>query len=68
MRGADIGVCIGAGGLYCLTPAFTVWIALNSAGQTKRAAAIGIGVFFAGLGGIPGSNIYLAQEAREFRE
>nr|XP_019012051.1 uncharacterized protein I206_02889 [Kwoniella pini CBS 10737]OCF50832.1 hypothetical protein I206_02889 [Kwoniella pini CBS 10737] len=59
----DVGTCIAAGGLYCLTPALTVWTGLNTAGQTKRAAAISIVFFFAAIGGIPGSYIYLAKEA-----
>nr|XP_018264739.1 uncharacterized protein I303_02918 [Kwoniella dejecticola CBS 10117]OBR86897.1 hypothetical protein I303_02918 [Kwoniella dejecticola CBS 10117] len=59
----DVGTCIAAGGLYCLTPALTVWAGLNTAGQTKRAAAISIVFLFAAIGGIPGSYIYLAKEA-----
>ena len=62
----DIGTCIAAGGLYCLTPALTVWAGLNTAGQTKRAAAISLVFLFAAIGGIPGSYIYLAKEARRF--
>ncbi|WRT63104.1 uncharacterized protein IL334_000007 [Kwoniella shivajii] len=58
-----VGTCIAAGGLYCLTPALTVWAGLNTAGQTKRAAAISIVFLFAAIGGIPGSYIYLAKEA-----
>ncbi|WVW80169.1 hypothetical protein I302_102146 [Kwoniella bestiolae CBS 10118] len=58
-----VGTCIAAGGLYCLTPALTVWTGLNTAGQTKRAAAISISFLFAAIGGIPGSYIYLAKEA-----
>ncbi|OCF75005.1 hypothetical protein I204_03853 [Kwoniella mangroviensis CBS 8886] len=60
---SDVGTCIAAGGLYCLTPALTVWTGLNTAGQTKRAAAISISFLFAAIGGIPGSYIYLAKEA-----
>jgi hypothetical protein len=62
---ADIGTCIAAGGLYCLTPALTVWVGLNTAGQTKRAASISIVFFAAAIGGVPGSYIYIAKEARE---
>lgn len=51
--------------MYCLTPALTVWIGLNSAGQTKRAAAISIVFFAAAIGGVPGSYIYIASEARK---
>jgi hypothetical protein len=65
---ADIGTCIAAGGLYCLTPALTVWVGLNTAGQTKRAASISIVFFAAAIGGVPGSYIYIAKEARESAE
>lgn len=62
---ADIGVSLAAGGLYCLSPCIAVWIGLNTAGQTKRAAAISITVVAAQLGGLAGSNIYLTSERRE---
>lgn len=62
---ADIATCIAAGGLYCLTPALTVWVGLNTAGQTKRAASISIAFFAAAIGGVPGSYIYIPSEARE---
>jgi hypothetical protein len=62
----DVGTCIAAGGLYCLTPALTVWVGLNTAGQTKRAASISIVFFAAAIGGVPGSYIYIAKEARKF--
>jgi hypothetical protein len=59
-----IGVSLAAGGLYCLSPCIAVWIGLNTAGQTKRAAAISITVVAAQLGGLAGSNIYIASEKR----
>lgn len=65
---ADIGVTLAAGGMYCLAPAIATWISLNHAGQAKRAAAIAIGVFCTQLGGIMGSNIFLANEKRELNE
>ncbi|KAK4686269.1 hypothetical protein P7C73_g3857, partial [Tremellales sp. Uapishka_1] len=62
-----VGVCLGAMGLYPLVPAFTAWIGLNSAGPTKRAAAMGIVVFFGNAGGIAGSNIYIANQAPTYK-
>lgn len=50
-----------------MTPAITVWVGLNTAGQTKRAASISIAFFAAAIGGVPGSYIYIAREAREWR-
>lgn len=38
---------------------------LNTAGQTKRAASISIVFFAAAIGGVPGSYIYIAKEARK---
>ncbi|ORY30195.1 major facilitator superfamily domain-containing protein [Naematelia encephala] len=61
-----IGVCLAAGGVYCLSPSIAVWIGLNQAGQTKRAASIGLTIFIAQLGGIVGSNIYLTKEAPSY--
>jgi hypothetical protein len=61
----DIGTCFAAGGLFCLSPACTVWAGLNTAGQTKRAIGISIVVVFSQFGGLVGSNIYLASEKRE---
>lgn len=40
-------------------------MAVQNAGQTKRAASLSIGVIFTQLGGVLGSNIYLAEEARK---
>jgi len=45
-----------------------VWVGLNTAGQTKRAASISIVFFAAAIGGVPGSYIYIAKEARELIE
>lgn len=61
----DIGVSLAAGGLYCLSPGYTVWVGLNTGGQTKRATAIALQVVAAQCGGLVGSNIYLTSEKRE---
>ncbi|WVQ83331.1 hypothetical protein IAT38_005470 [Cryptococcus sp. DSM 104549] len=61
-----VAVCLAAAGMYCLSPCIAVWIALNQAGATKRAASISITIFFSQLGGIVGSNIYLAKEAPRY--
>jgi hypothetical protein len=45
-----------------LSPGWTVWVALNTGGQTKRASAIALQVVAAQCGGLVGSNIYLANE------
>ncbi|TYJ52658.1 hypothetical protein B9479_006750 [Cryptococcus floricola] len=58
-----IGVCLAAGGAYCLTPAYSAWAGLNSAGAGKRAAAISISVLWAQIGGVAGSNIFMAKES-----
>jgi hypothetical protein len=55
-------VSLAAGGLYCLSPGYTVWVGLNTGGQTKRATAIALQVVAAQCGGLVGSNIYLTSE------
>jgi hypothetical protein len=62
---AYIGVCLATGGMYCLSPCIAVWIGLNQAGQTKRAMSVAMTILFSQFGGLVGSNIYLANEARE---
>ncbi|WVQ83730.1 hypothetical protein IAT38_005874 [Cryptococcus sp. DSM 104549] len=61
-----IGVSFAAGGMYCLSPAITVWIGLNTAGSAKRAVAISITVVWVQLGGLVGSNIYIAKESPRY--
>ncbi|KAF2021033.1 MFS general substrate transporter [Aaosphaeria arxii CBS 175.79] len=60
------GVFLTAGGLYPLSPAVTAWIALNCAGTMKRAVGIGAMISFSQLGGIVGSNIYIAKQAPRY--
>ncbi|KIV79946.1 hypothetical protein PV11_07485 [Exophiala sideris] len=57
------GVFLVVGGLYPISPAVTAWVALNTAGSTKRAVAIGSMISFSQLGGIMGSNIYISTES-----
>ncbi|CAK7236336.1 hypothetical protein SEUCBS140593_009586 [Sporothrix eucalyptigena] len=61
-----LGCFIMAGGIYPITPTATAWIALNIAGSTKRAVAISSMACFTGLGGIIGSNVFLAWQAPEY--
>ncbi|ODN76463.1 hypothetical protein L198_08058 [Cryptococcus wingfieldii CBS 7118] len=58
-----VGVCLAQGGSVCLSPAFSVWTSLNAAGSGKRAVAISVAVVWVQLGGLVGSNIYLANES-----
>ena len=67
-----VGLCLfGAilvcGGGYSLTSTIAVWCALNHAGQTKRSASISIAVLLSNVGGVAGSNIYLANEAPGYK-
>ncbi|KAK7214127.1 hypothetical protein V2G26_021305 [Clonostachys chloroleuca] len=57
------GIFLMAGGLYPISPGVIAWVALNMAGSTKRAAGIGLMMSIAQLGGVLGSNIFLANEA-----
>ncbi|RKU43776.1 hypothetical protein DL546_004047 [Coniochaeta pulveracea] len=60
------GVFFAIGGLYPISPAVTAWTALNLAGTMKRSVGIGAMIAFSQLGGIVGSNIYLAKEAPRY--
>lgn len=55
-----------AGGMLCLTPGLGAWVSLNTAGQSKRSAAIAMSVFFSQIGGVVGSNVFLTHQARKF--
>ncbi|KAJ4250913.1 hypothetical protein NW762_011563 [Fusarium torreyae] len=57
------GVFLTTAGLYPISPAVTAWIALNCAGSMRRAVGIGAMISFSQLGGIVGSNIYIAGQA-----
>ncbi|VUC32833.1 unnamed protein product [Clonostachys rosea] len=57
------GLFLMAGGLYPISPAVMAWVALNMAGSMKRAAGLGLMMSISQLGGIVGSNIFLAGEA-----
>ncbi|KAF5008355.1 hypothetical protein FDECE_5398 [Fusarium decemcellulare] len=57
------GVFLATAGLYPISPAVTAWIALNCAGSMKRAVGIGAMISFSQLGGIVGSNIYIAEQS-----
>ena len=61
----DAGCMIACIGFYPLTPMYNVILALNNAGQSKRGAALGGCLVFTQMGGVVGSNIYLAPEARQ---
>ncbi|KAF4950176.1 hypothetical protein FSARC_13282 [Fusarium sarcochroum] len=58
-----LGVFLTTAGLYPISPAVTAWIALNCAGSMKRAVGIGAMISFSQLGGIVGSNIYIAGQS-----
>ncbi|KAH6876325.1 major facilitator superfamily domain-containing protein [Thelonectria olida] len=58
-----LGVFFATAGLYPISPAVTAWIALNCAGSMKRAVGIGAMISFSQLGGIVGSNIYIAEQS-----
>ncbi|KAJ9133702.1 MFS general substrate transporter [Pleurostoma richardsiae] len=58
-----LGIFFMAAGLQCLSPATMAWIALNQAGDMKRGVSMAIMVSIGQLGGIVGSNIFLAREA-----
>ncbi|KAH7265705.1 major facilitator superfamily domain-containing protein [Fusarium redolens] len=58
-----LGVFLTTAGLYPISPAVTAWIALNCAGSMKRAVGIGAMISFSQLGGIVGSNIYIASQS-----
>lgn len=57
------GIFLAAGGLYPVSPACTAWISQNQAGTTQRTVGIAITFMAGSLGGIVGSNIYLANES-----
>ncbi|TPX15279.1 uncharacterized protein E0L32_004556 [Thyridium curvatum] len=58
-----LGVFFATAGLYPVSPNVTAWIALNLSGSMKRAVGIGAMISFSQLGGIVGSNIYIAEQA-----
>lgn len=60
------GIFFAIGGLYPISPAVTAWSAINLAGTMKRSVGIGAMIAFSQLGGIMGSNIYLAHESPQY--
>ncbi|WWC64671.1 uncharacterized protein I303_107282 [Kwoniella dejecticola CBS 10117] len=60
------GCMIACIGFYPLTPMYFTFYALNNAGASKRAAALGGSMFFGQAGGVLGSNIYLASQAPKY--
>ncbi|WWC71933.1 uncharacterized protein I206_105892 [Kwoniella pini CBS 10737] len=60
------GCMIACIGFYPLTPMYFTFYALNNAGASKRAAALGGSNFFGQAGGVLGSNIYLANQAPKY--
>lgn len=60
------GVFFAIGGLYPISPAVTAWTALNLAGTMKRSVGIGAMIAFSQLGGIVGSNIYIASQSPRY--
>jgi MFS family permease len=60
------GIFFAIGGLYPISPAVTAWTALNLAGTMKRSVGIGAMIAFSQLGGIVGSNIYIANESPRY--
>ncbi|KAL4884123.1 major facilitator superfamily domain-containing protein [Aspergillus karnatakaensis] len=57
------GLFLMAGGLYPVSPGVMAWVALNMAGSTKRAAGMALMMSISQLGGVMGSNIFLAKES-----
>ncbi|KAK5126480.1 hypothetical protein LTR85_010716 [Meristemomyces frigidus] len=57
------GLFLMAAGLYAVSPAVMAWTALNMAGSMKRAVGMALMLSISQLGGIMGSNIFLADEA-----
>jgi sugar phosphate permease len=49
------GIFLMAGGLYCLSPAVSAWIALNTAGDMKRAVSMALMISIGQLGGVSSS-------------
>ncbi|CAG9988810.1 unnamed protein product [Clonostachys byssicola] len=60
------GVFLATGGLYPVSPLATAWISMNTAGTMKRAVGIGAMISFSQLGGIVGSNVYIASTAPKY--
>ncbi|PSN69155.1 MFS general substrate transporter [Corynespora cassiicola Philippines] len=60
------GIFFAIGGLYPISPAVTAWAALNLAGTMKRSVGIGAMIAFSQLGGIVGSNIYIAEQSPRY--
>lgn len=56
-----------AGGLYCPFICLVSWIANSLAPSSKRAVGMALLISVGNMGGIMGSNIYLAREAPKYR-
>ena len=56
-----------AGGLYCPFISLVSWIANSLAPSSKRAVGMALLISVGNMGGIMGSNIYLAREAPKYR-
>ncbi|KAH8432771.1 uncharacterized protein LDX57_010397 [Aspergillus melleus] len=60
------GCFLMAGGLYPIPPAVTAWISINTAGSMKRSVSMALMISIGQLGGIMGSNIFIANEAPQY--
>ncbi|PLB54080.1 MFS general substrate transporter [Aspergillus steynii IBT 23096] len=60
------GCFLMAGGLYPIPPAVTAWISINTAGSMKRSVSMALMISIGQLGGIMGSNIFIANEAPRY--
>lgn len=54
-------------GLYCPFISIVCWVANNTAPSSKRAVGMALLISMGNLGGICGSNIYIASEAPKYR-
>ncbi|KAM0748431.1 MFS general substrate transporter [Meredithblackwellia eburnea MCA 4105] len=59
-------IFFAAAGLYGAAPCYIAFLGVNTAGQSKRAAALGIQTMIGTLGGALGSNIYLSKQAPKY--
>lgn len=60
------GIFVTAAGLYSATPPMMAWVANVFEGEVKRGIAISIVPTIGQMGGVIGSNIYLAEQAPKY--
>jgi hypothetical protein len=57
------GLCFAITGVYTMAPCYCAWVPNNTAGRTKRAAAIAMSFIFTNTGGIVSTWIYPKKDA-----